>query len=100
MRTNHSIERKHGRICVNLFMKEKVVTVSDAVSLSSARGHMSITLYPIKDNELLKLDPNNLMLLCSKCHPIVENETEDKKFSLRISIEAPYPFSKFFRVGR
>lgn len=33
---------------------------------------------PIKDNALLKLDPNNLMLLCSKCHPIVENETEQK----------------------
>lgn len=36
-------------------------------------------IVPIKDNELLKLDPNNLMLLCSKCHPIVENETEKKK---------------------
>ncbi|AUB52996.1 HNH endonuclease [Enterococcus mundtii] len=36
-------------------------------------------IVPIKDNELLKLDPNNLMLLCSKCHPIVENETEEKK---------------------
>lgn len=36
-------------------------------------------IIPIKDNEQLKLDLNNLMLLCSKCHPIVENETEKKK---------------------
>ncbi|MFS7388553.1 HNH endonuclease [Carnobacterium maltaromaticum] len=34
---------------------------------------------PIKENKLLKLDENNLMLLCSECHPIVENETENKK---------------------
>lgn len=36
-------------------------------------------IVPIKDNGALKLDPNNLMLLCSKCHPIVENETDEKK---------------------
>ena len=53
-------------------------------------------IVPIKDNELLKLDPNNLMLLCSKCHPIVEN----KSFSFVFQLKPPYSFSKFFRVGR
>ncbi|EHM3061036.1 HNH endonuclease [Enterococcus faecalis] len=37
-------------------------------------------IVPIKNNPLLKLDPNNLILLCSECHPIVEQETETKKF--------------------
>ncbi|MDM3958117.1 HNH endonuclease [Enterococcus faecalis] len=36
-------------------------------------------IVPIKNNLLLKLDPNNLILLCSECHPIVEQETETKK---------------------
>lgn len=36
-------------------------------------------IVPIKNNPLLKLDPNNLILLCSECHPIVEQETEAKK---------------------
>ena len=36
-------------------------------------------IVPIKNNPLLKLDPNNLILLCSECHPIVEQETETKK---------------------
>ncbi|EGO2821503.1 HNH endonuclease [Enterococcus faecalis] len=36
-------------------------------------------IVPIKNNPLLKLDPNNLILLCSECHPIVEKETETKK---------------------
>ncbi|WP_312754028.1 HNH endonuclease [Rummeliibacillus suwonensis] len=34
---------------------------------------------PIKKNPLLKLDPNNLRLLCPKCHTIEENESDDKK---------------------
>lgn len=34
---------------------------------------------PIKKNELLKLDPNNIRLLCPKCHVIEENETDEKK---------------------
>lgn len=33
-------------------------------------------IVPIKDNPLLKFDPNNVMLLCDKCHPIVEHEQE------------------------
>lgn len=36
-------------------------------------------IVPIKNNPLLELDPNNLILLCSECHPIVEQETETKK---------------------
>lgn len=32
---------------------------------------------PVKKNSNLKLDPNNLRLLCSKCHVIEENEGED-----------------------
>jgi 5-methylcytosine-specific restriction enzyme A len=35
-------------------------------------------IVPIKKNPLLKLDPNNLMLLCPQCHTIVENEEEQK----------------------
>lgn len=42
----------------------------------NAHVHHIVT---VKDNELLKLEPNNLMLLCAKCHPIVENEDNDKK---------------------
>ncbi|WP_394898643.1 HNH endonuclease [Enterococcus gallinarum] len=34
---------------------------------------------PIKKNDLLKLDPNNIRLLCPKCHVIEENETDEKK---------------------
>lgn len=33
----------------------------------------------IKDNPLLKLEINNIMLLCPKCHVIVENEEKPKK---------------------
>lgn len=35
---------------------------------------------PIKKNEMLKLDPNNIRLLCPKCHVIEENEADEKKF--------------------
>lgn len=34
---------------------------------------------PIKKNEMLKLDPNNIRLLCPKCHVIEENEADEKK---------------------
>lgn len=34
---------------------------------------------PIKDNDLLKLDPNNIRLLCPQCHMIEENEEKEKK---------------------
>ncbi|PEZ94183.1 endonuclease [Bacillus cereus] len=33
----------------------------------------------IKDDPTLKLDPNNLMLLCPKCHIKEENEDKPKK---------------------
>ncbi|MDT2850168.1 HNH endonuclease [Vagococcus carniphilus] len=33
----------------------------------------------IKDNPNLKLDKNNIMLLCNKCHQLVENEEEKRK---------------------
>jgi 5-methylcytosine-specific restriction enzyme A len=36
-------------------------------------------IIPVKENPLLKLEENNLMLLCSKCHTIVENEDNDKR---------------------
>lgn len=34
---------------------------------------------PIKKDPTLRLEENNLMLLCSKCHIIVENEDKPKK---------------------
>ncbi|PFB05021.1 endonuclease [Bacillus anthracis] len=34
---------------------------------------------PIKKNPSLKLEPNNLRLLCPTCHMIEENEEDDKK---------------------
>ena len=34
---------------------------------------------PIRKNPLLKLGPNNIRLLCPKCHTIEENDSEDKK---------------------
>lgn len=34
---------------------------------------------PIKKNDMLKLDPNNIRLLCPQCHVIEENETDEKK---------------------
>lgn len=35
-------------------------------------------IVPIQINPKLKLDPDNIMLLCNKCHPIVEAETMEK----------------------
>lgn len=32
---------------------------------------------PIKDDPSLAYEPNNVMLLCDLCHPIVEHEQED-----------------------
>lgn len=32
---------------------------------------------PIADDPSLALEPNNIMLLCDKCHPIVEHEQDD-----------------------
>ncbi|MED3549971.1 HNH endonuclease signature motif containing protein [Cytobacillus praedii] len=34
---------------------------------------------PIKENPLLKLEPNNLKLLCPECHMFEENKTEKDK---------------------
>lgn len=36
-------------------------------------------IVPIKVNPSLRLDDDNLMLLCSKCHVIIENEMNEKK---------------------
>lgn len=36
-------------------------------------------IIPIRQDESLKLEENNLMLLCPKCHTIVENEDNEKK---------------------
>ncbi|EEM02034.1 Phage endonuclease [Bacillus pseudomycoides] len=46
-------------------------------------------IVPIKVNPSLKLDADNIMMLCSKCHPIVEKETnvkyqEKKKFDWKL----------------
>ena len=35
---------------------------------------------PIQINPSLKLDADNVILLCNKCHPIVEEETMEKYF--------------------
>lgn len=35
-------------------------------------------IVPIQIDPSLKLNPDNIMLLCSKCHPIVEQETMEK----------------------
>lgn len=35
-------------------------------------------IIPIKDDPTLKFEPSNIMLLCDRCHPIVEHEQEDK----------------------
>ena len=56
-------------------------------------------IVPIKDNELLKLDPNNPMLLFSKCHPIVKIETEDKKFFPSYFNYTPLSIFKIFSLG-
>jgi len=34
-------------------------------------------IVPIKVNPKLEFDPNNIMLLCDRCHPIVEHEQEE-----------------------
>lgn len=36
-------------------------------------------IIPIKDDPSLEFEPNNIMLLCSKCHPIVEHEHDEHK---------------------
>ncbi|PED05269.1 HNH endonuclease [Bacillus pseudomycoides] len=46
-------------------------------------------IVPIKVNPSLKLDLDNIMTLCAKCHPIVEKETnakyqEKKKFDWKL----------------
>lgn len=35
-------------------------------------------IVPIRINPKLKLDADNIMTLCTKCHPIVEEETMEK----------------------
>lgn len=35
-------------------------------------------IVPIKVNPMLEYEPNNIMLLCNLCHPIVEHEQEEK----------------------
>jgi 5-methylcytosine-specific restriction enzyme A len=35
---------------------------------------------PVQIKPSLKLDADNIMLLCNKCHPIVEEETMEKYF--------------------
>lgn len=35
-------------------------------------------IVPIRVNPSLRLDENNIMTLCSKCHPIVEDEANEK----------------------
>ncbi|WP_371069129.1 HNH endonuclease [Sediminibacillus sp. JSM 1682029] len=37
-------------------------------------------IVPIQIDPSLKLDPDNIMTLCSKCHPIVEKETMEEYF--------------------
>ena len=37
-------------------------------------------IIPIKDNKLLSLEENNLMLLCPQCHVIEENKEKKKVF--------------------
>ena len=37
-------------------------------------------IVPIQIDPSLKLDPDNVTLLCNKCHPIVEEETMEKYF--------------------
>ncbi len=47
-------------------------------------------IIPIKKNPTLKLDVNNIMLLCPKCHAIVENEEKTKKvFASYFQINPP-----------
>ena len=35
-------------------------------------------IVPVRVNPKLKLDPNNVVLLCNVCHPIVEDETNER----------------------
>ena len=88
-----------ARICVNLFMKEKVVTVSDADSLSLARGHMSITLYPLKTMNCLSLIQTISCFYVQNVIQLLKTKQKTKKFSLRISIEAPLSIFKIFSRG-
>ena len=37
-------------------------------------------IVPIRINPSLRLDPDNVALLCNQCHPIVEAETMEKYF--------------------
>lgn len=36
-------------------------------------------IVPIRVDPTLRLEPNNIILLCPKCHEIVENEDKNKK---------------------
>ena len=53
---------------------------------------------PIKEDSTLKLEENNLRLLCPVCHTIEENEDKPKSFS-RVILEAPYQKLKFVLWG-
>lgn len=49
-------------------------------------------IIPIKNDPTLEFELNNIMLLCDKCHPIVEHEQEDKPVKVYPSyFEAPHP---------
>ncbi|WP_430494083.1 HNH endonuclease [Rossellomorea marisflavi] len=37
-------------------------------------------IVPVQIKPSLKLDADNIMMLCNKCHPIVEEETTEKYF--------------------
>lgn len=53
-------------------------------------------IVPIKENPLLKLEPNNIKLVCPQCHVKIENEEKTKKvFASYFKIDPPYR-NKFF----
>lgn len=47
-------------------------------------------IIPIKKNPMLKLEPNNLKLLCPVCHSIEENKIEKEKVFLNFFQSPPF----------
>ena len=88
MRTNHSIELMHGSMSGQRYTKERVVCCQRCGRFVFGRSAHVHHVIPIKEDSTLKLEENNLRLLCPVCHTIEENEDKPKKF-FRVILEAP-----------
>lgn len=80
-KTNPSITLIYGKQQELKYMREKGLCQRCHTFVFGRRAHVH-HIIPIAKDTSLKLEVNNLMLLCPQCHAIVENESDDKKKSV------------------